>query len=80
MGTLRSIVNEIEKQDSCGGQVLTLLHEKAISMVGDAVGQSLCYDLAQQASAPYFTILENWIYKVGFLNLNVALSHVPVVD
>jgi hypothetical protein len=64
MGILSSIVVEIAKQNSRGGQVLNLLHEKAVSMVGDDVGQNLCYNLAQKASAPYFLILENWIYKV----------------
>lgn len=70
MGILRSIVNDIDRQGSRGGQVLTLLHEKAVSMVGDATGQNLCYSLAQKASAPYFVILENWIYKV-----NIALRN-----
>jgi hypothetical protein len=64
MAILNQIVTEIEQKNSRGGTVLTLLHEKAVAMVGDDVGQNLCFDLAQKASTPYFAILENWIYKV----------------
>lgn len=64
MKILSSIASALELRDCRGGQVLSLLHEKAVSMVGDAAGQALCYTLARSASTPYFTILENWIYKV----------------
>jgi gamma-tubulin complex component 2 len=64
MGIISSISVAIEEAKARGGQVLTILHEKALSMVGDAGGQKLCYNLAEAASQPYFHILENWIYKV----------------
>jgi gamma-tubulin complex component len=65
MTILTSIAGDIEKHNSHGGRVLSLLHEKAVSMVGDAIGQNVCFTLAQKASAPYFTLLENWIYKAS---------------
>jgi gamma-tubulin complex component 2 len=71
---LKSIVTEIMQQDLRGGQVLSLLHEKAVSMVGDATGQSLCFNLAQKACMPYFVILENWIYKVMSQNTRLYIQ------
>jgi len=65
MSILGSIITAIEEKKLRGGQVLSLLHLKTVVMVGNAIGHSLCYELAQKASKPFFRILENWIYKVG---------------
>ena len=64
MSVISAIATSIEDSNARGGQVLTILHDKALSMVGDAGGQKLCHTLAEAASKPYFHILENWIYKV----------------
>jgi len=72
MTIISAIVMSIEESNARGGQVLTILHEKAMSMGGDTGGQKLCYTLAEAASKPYFHILENWIYKVSFCELYFA--------
>lgn len=64
LSCISSIVSAIEDGKFVGGQVLTVIHDKVLSMVSDAVGNELCTTLAKQASDPYFRILENWIYKV----------------
>ena len=65
--------------DCFGGAVLSLLHEKTVHFMGDSRGQELCLHLMQsvqpqllyqlianmtcQASAPYFEMLQLWIFK-----------------
>ncbi|CAL8090112.1 unnamed protein product [Orchesella dallaii] len=60
---LNSLVTDIEENELIGGPVLSVLHEKATSMVADEALSLLCQSLAQKASDPYFSILESWIYK-----------------
>ena len=57
--------------------MLSLLHEKTVQYLGDARGQELCLHLMRtvrlssvilvsddcQASAPYFEMLQQWIFK-----------------
>ncbi|XP_074643157.1 gamma-tubulin complex component 2-like [Tubulanus polymorphus] len=63
METLASIANSINKGECIGGAVLSLLHEKTTSLYGDRKRQELCLYLTQVACAPYFDVLEKWIYK-----------------
>ncbi|ELU18812.1 hypothetical protein CAPTEDRAFT_5306 [Capitella teleta] len=63
MEILASIARSINKGECIGGAVLSLLHEKTSSLIGDNKGQELCLFLTQAACVPYFEILERWIYK-----------------
>lgn len=60
---LVAIVSSINRGECSGGAVLSLLHEKITSLIGDATGQELCLYLTQSACVPYFEMLEKWIYK-----------------
>lgn len=60
---LSVIANSVNRGECIGGAVLSLLHEKTSSMIGDIKGQELCLYLTQSACVPYFEILEKWIYK-----------------
>ncbi|KAL8599173.1 hypothetical protein ACOMHN_007889 [Nucella lapillus] len=60
---LASIANSINRGECMGGAVLSLLHEKTSTLIGDAKSQELCLFLTQSACVPYFEILEKWIYK-----------------
>ncbi|CAL1527204.1 unnamed protein product [Lymnaea stagnalis] len=51
-------------QGKCiGGAVLSLLHEKTASLIGDSKSSELCLYLTQTACVPYMEILEKWIYR-----------------
>ncbi|XP_077861628.1 LOW QUALITY PROTEIN: gamma-tubulin complex component 2-like, partial [Saccoglossus kowalevskii] len=63
MQILSSIANSIDRGTCTGGAVLSLLHEKTSAVIGDAKSQDLCLFLTQSACAPYFEMLEKWIYK-----------------
>ncbi|XP_013411271.1 gamma-tubulin complex component 2 [Lingula anatina] len=60
---LASVANAVNKGECIGGAVLSLLHEKTSSLIGDVKGQELCLYLTQAACVPYLEILEKWIYK-----------------
>lgn len=60
---MASISNSVNKGECIGGSVLSLLHERTSSLIGDPKGQELCLYLTQSACVPYFEILEKWIYK-----------------
>ena len=60
---LAMLVDEIVRGDLRGGGLLSLLHTHSVNQLSDSRAQELCLHLAQAASAPYFTILEQWIYK-----------------
>ncbi|XP_035664951.1 gamma-tubulin complex component 2-like [Branchiostoma floridae] len=60
---LAAIAETVNKGDCRGGAVLSLLHERTASLVGDSKAQDLCLYLTQAACVPYFEILERWIYK-----------------
>lgn len=64
---MASVANSINRGECIGGAVLSLLHEKTYSFIGDIKGQELCLYLTQSACVPYFEILEKWIYK-GIIN------------
>lgn len=46
-----------------GGKVLSLLHEQANNISGEAKFRELCLFLIQAASVPYMQMLEKWVYK-----------------
>lgn len=43
--------------------MLSLLHEQANNINGEAKFKELCLFLIQTASVPYMQILEKWVYK-----------------
>ncbi|XP_059166589.1 gamma-tubulin complex component 2-like isoform X2 [Physella acuta] len=60
---LASIANSINRGKCIGGAVLSLLHEKTASMIGDGKSSELCLYLTQTACVPYMEIVEKWIYR-----------------
>jgi gamma-tubulin complex component 2 len=64
---MSSIAASIEDKTARGGQVLSILHDFAVTMAGDQSGKKICHALTETASQPYFRILESWIYKVYFI-------------
>lgn len=63
MEILANIASTISKSGAKGGKVLSLLHERTSSYIGDPTGQELCLFLTQKACVPYMEILEKWVYK-----------------
>ncbi|KAL4233344.1 Gamma-tubulin complex component 2 [Mactra antiquata] len=63
MDIMATVANSLNRGECIGGAVLSLLHEKTSSLIGDEKGQELCLYLTQSACVPYFEILEKWIYK-----------------
>jgi len=71
---MSSIAASVDRETARGGKVLSILHEKAVTLAGDEVGLKTCSILAENASQPYFRILENWIYKVGSIVDRISIS------
>ncbi|XP_017885284.1 gamma-tubulin complex component 2-like isoform X1 [Ceratina calcarata] len=63
MSILFQITSTICKANARGGKVLSLLHEQANNISGEAKFKELCLYLIQTASVPYMQILEKWVYK-----------------
>ena len=63
---LATVAMMIERGSCKGAAILTLLHEKTESYTGDPKGKDLCLYLTQAACAPYFDILQKWIYQGTF--------------
>ncbi|XP_076621442.1 gamma-tubulin complex component 2 isoform X1 [Colletes latitarsis] len=63
MSILFQITSTICKANAKGGKVLSLLHEQANNISGEAKFKELCMFLIQAASIPYMQILEKWVYK-----------------
>lgn len=57
----------MDKGECVGGATLSLLHDRSFNYTGDSQAQELCLYLTKAASAPYFEILEKWIYR-GIIN------------
>lgn len=53
----------VDKGECLGGSTLSLLHDRSFSYTGDSQAQELCLYLTKAASAPYFEVLEKWIYR-----------------
>ncbi|XP_061932498.1 gamma-tubulin complex component 2-like isoform X1 [Apis cerana] len=63
MTILFQITSTICKANAKGGKVLSLLHEQANNISGEAKFRELCLFLIQAASVPYMQMLEKWVYK-----------------
>ncbi|XP_071055793.1 gamma-tubulin complex component 2-like isoform X1 [Onthophagus taurus] len=63
LGIISNIATTINKSDSIGGKVLSLLHEQISGFSGDYKAQNLCVQLMQAACVPYMKMLGMWIYK-----------------
>lgn len=57
------LIYALLKSGSCGGKVLSLLHDKIAGNIGDYKAQDLCIRLMQAACVPYMKMLGMWIYK-----------------
>ena len=44
-----------------GADILTMLHQKSLSLKGDEQGEKLCVYLAYEAAVPYMDSLRHWI-------------------
>ncbi|XP_037352345.1 gamma-tubulin complex component 2 [Talpa occidentalis] len=67
MDILASLATAVDKGECGGGATLSLLHDRSLSYTGDSQAQELCLFLTKAASAPYFEMLERWIYR-GIIN------------
>ncbi|KAG9468041.1 hypothetical protein GDO78_013853, partial [Eleutherodactylus coqui] len=67
MEVLASLASSLDKGECLGGATLSLLHDRTFGYTGDTQAQELCLYLTKAASAPYFEILEKWIYR-GIVN------------
>ncbi|XP_053599944.1 gamma-tubulin complex component 2-like isoform X2 [Plodia interpunctella] len=63
MQVLAAIVTNIGKSELRGGAVLTVLHDKTNTLMGDARAQEISLFLTERASRPYLAILDQWIHK-----------------
>ncbi|CAK1551881.1 unnamed protein product [Leptosia nina] len=63
MQVLAAIVTSIGKSELRGGAVLTVLHEKTSTLMGDVRAQEIALFLTERACRPYFDILDCWIHK-----------------
>uniref|UniRef100_H0VBZ5 Gamma-tubulin complex component n=2 Tax=Cavia porcellus TaxID=10141 RepID=H0VBZ5_CAVPO len=60
---LASLATSVDKGECVGGSTLSLLHDRSFNYTGDSQAQELCLYLTKAASAPYFEVLEKWIYR-----------------
>lgn len=67
MGVLAGCAQAVWAGNSHGGRTLSVLHERATSLTGDTKAKEICLYLAKAASVPYFTMLENWVFR-GCIN------------
>lgn len=63
MQVLAAIVTNIGKSELRGGAVLTVLHEKTTTLMGDMRAQEISLFLTERACRPYLNILDQWIHK-----------------
>ncbi|CAG9865546.1 unnamed protein product [Phyllotreta striolata] len=63
LSVVANIASVISKSDGKGGKVLSLLHDRVISSIGDDRTQELCLKLMEAACFPYMKMLGMWIYK-----------------
>uniref|UniRef100_A0A8D2I461 Gamma-tubulin complex component n=1 Tax=Urocitellus parryii TaxID=9999 RepID=A0A8D2I461_UROPR len=60
---LASLATSVDRGECMGGSTLSLLHDRSFNYTGDSQAQELCLYLTKAASAPYFEVLEKWIYR-----------------
>ena len=53
----------IQQGQAYGGAVLSILHEKTISLTGNTKSQEFCLSITKKASESYLEILEKWIHE-----------------
>eukprot|EP00041_Stephanoeca_diplocostata_P024560 m.626168 g.626168 ORF g.626168 m.626168 type:complete len:884 (+) comp22551_c1_seq6:142-2793(+) len=63
MEMLSALAVDVVTRDLKGGALLSLLHTQTMGYMGDRTAQELSLHLVQVASAPYFDMLEQWIYN-----------------
>ncbi|CAG5055996.1 unnamed protein product [Parnassius apollo] len=63
MQVLAAIVTNIGKSELRGGAVLTVLHDKTSTLMGDGRAQEISLFLTERACRPYLSILDQWIHK-----------------
>jgi len=62
MEVLDRVTREANRNYATGGALLNLIHERGIKHGGDRLARELFFHLMQQASLPYFEMLEHWIF------------------
>lgn len=62
MQILEHLTSEATQTYATGGALLNLIQQRGIKYGGDRQAQELFFHLMQQASVPYFEMLEHWIY------------------
>jgi len=62
MEVLDRVCREATRTFATGGALLNLIHERGIKHAGDRLARDLFFHLMQQASVPYFEMLEHWIF------------------
>ncbi|XP_065082162.1 gamma-tubulin complex component 2 homolog isoform X2 [Ochlerotatus camptorhynchus] len=63
MEVLAEIVTAIRQTNCRGGTVLTLLHDKITSTMGDEKSQKVLIHLIEMAAVPYMEMLQLWIFN-----------------
>jgi len=63
MSVLASVATAVDKGNLIGGAILSLLHKRILSSIGDKKAEELYTYLAGVANVPYLEMLEKWIYK-----------------
>lgn len=63
MEVLDQVTRDAARQSATGGALLNLIHESGIKHGGDRQARDLFFHLMQQASVPYFGMLEHWIFR-----------------
>ncbi|KAJ7516840.1 hypothetical protein O6H91_21G000900 [Diphasiastrum complanatum] len=63
MQALSVVLRRASAKQLSGAAILNLLQSQAAAMAGDNAARSLLQKLAHAASAPYFRMLERWVYE-----------------
>ncbi|KAI5641154.1 spc97 / spc98 family domain-containing protein [Phthorimaea operculella] len=63
MQVLAVIVTSIGKSSARGGGVLSVLHDKTSTLMGDARAQELALFLTERAARPFLATVDQWIHK-----------------
>ncbi|XP_053661959.1 gamma-tubulin complex component 2 homolog [Anopheles marshallii] len=67
MEELAATVSEIRRNNSRGGQVLSLLHDRITAKSGTNHAQKVLVHLIESAAVPFMEMLQLWIYR-GVIN------------
>ena len=58
---LKSFSSSINNNNLYGGAVLSILHNKTVSLTGNVKSLDFCLQITRDACVPYFDILEKWL-------------------